>query len=81
MTEAPAAFLLQYVRQLTAPPGAGQPSDQELLQRFRTCRDEAAFTALLHRHGPMVLRVCRRILPEAQDAEDAFQATFLVLLR
>ncbi len=56
-------------------------SDAELLERFVTCRDEAAFAALIARHGPMVLSVCRRLLRHPQDAEDAFQATFLVLVR
>src|SRR5438270_1591180 len=55
--------------------------DAHLLQRFVELRDEAAFAALMERHGPMVLGVCRRVLRDVQDVDDAFQATFLVLLR
>jgi RNA polymerase sigma factor (sigma-70 family) len=55
-------------------------TDSELLERFAQRHEEAAFAALLRRHGPMVLSVCRRVLRSSHDAEDAFQATFLVMV-
>jgi RNA polymerase sigma factor (sigma-70 family) len=81
MTKRVAGTVLQHLRgALLGHEGAGL-TDGDLLQRFISERDEAAFAVLLRRHGPMVLGVCRRILRNEHDAEDAFQATFLVLVR
>jgi DNA-directed RNA polymerase specialized sigma24 family protein len=69
------------VRKLIGTGSAHGSSDGDLLERFIHQHDESAFEALVQRHGPMVLGVCRRILHDAHAAEDAFQATFLVLVR
>src|SRR6516225_3046064 len=73
--------LLRYIRKLVDADPSGDGIDRELLQRFAIGREEPAFEALVQRHGPMVLGVCRRVLHNSHDAEDAFQATFLVLMR
>ena len=72
---------LRRLRGALARQGAAGLTEADLWERYVQGRDEAAFEALLRRHGPMVLGVCRRILRHEQDAEDAFQATFLVLVR
>jgi RNA polymerase sigma factor (sigma-70 family) len=78
MVQLPASGVLRHVRRLTA---ATEESDRDLLRRFTARGDETAFTALVERHGPLVLSVCRSVLRQEQDAEDAFQATFLALAR
>jgi RNA polymerase sigma factor (sigma-70 family) len=73
--------LMRHIKGL-APGVAGRHrTDRQLLDDFAARRDEQAFAGLVRRHGGMVLRVCRRVLRHEQDAEDAFQATFLVLAR
>src|SRR5438874_9701876 len=80
MRHAPLSAVLRHIRRL-AGPGDEQPPDRQLLERFAGQRDEAAFAALVARHGPMVLGVCRGVLRDPHAAEDAFQATFLILVR
>jgi RNA polymerase sigma factor (sigma-70 family) len=79
MTNGPLGDVLYHLRGILGPPPDRTASDAELLERFTRRREETSFAALVRRHGGMVLGVCRRILRDEQDAEDAFQATFLVL--
>src|SRR5262249_54907882 len=81
MTTHRTAGLLRQLHRLTSFHEIEQLTDCELVRRFLRQRDEAAFEGLLRRHGAMVLRVCRRVLNNEHDAEDAFQATFLLLAR
>jgi RNA polymerase sigma factor (sigma-70 family) len=73
--------VIQQLRRWTLLPDAAGQSDAQLLERFQNKGDALAFEALLGRHGPMVLGVCRRVLRDHHEAEDAFQATFLVFVR
>src|SRR5262249_6029196 len=73
--------VVRHIRRLMGGDPAGDRSDRQLLERFQAVRDEDAFGMLVERHGPLVLSVCRRILDNGHDADDAFQATFLVLAR
>jgi RNA polymerase sigma factor (sigma-70 family) len=75
------ASFLRHLLRLTAPPAGGAPTDGDLLDRFTRARDESAFLELLRRHAPLVLGICRRVVGNEQDVEDAFQATFLVLVQ
>lgn len=81
MTPCRAGAVLHQIHRLIERDDPENLSDRELLECFILRRDEAAFATLLHRHGPMVMRVCRRVLHDWHAAEDAFQATFLVLAR
>ena len=81
MTPASDRSLLSSLLKQALSGDAGNVTDGQLLDWFLAHKEETAFRALLHRHGPMVMGVCRRVLNDAHDAEDAFQATFLVLVR
>jgi RNA polymerase sigma factor (sigma-70 family) len=71
--------LIRHMKTLAAGEGTSPRTDGQLLDDFLTADDESAFAELVTRHGSMVLRVCRRVLRHEQDAEDAFQASFLIL--
>jgi RNA polymerase sigma factor (sigma-70 family) len=73
--------LVQHIRRLATPSESPADTDAVLLDQFIAHQNEDSFAALVRRHGPMVLGVCRRILGNVHDAEDAYQAAFLVLAR
>jgi RNA polymerase sigma factor (sigma-70 family) len=81
MPREPLRQFLQHLRQVVGVNNARALDDAELLERFVSQRDAAAFEVLVWRHGKLVLDVCGRLLHNSQDIEDAFQATFLVLVR
>jgi RNA polymerase sigma factor (sigma-70 family) len=81
MSRRPLNLALKHVRRLVQAEHFTGLSDGQLLERFCARRDESAFAELMARHGPMVLGVCRRVLHDAHHAEDALQATFLLLCR
>jgi RNA polymerase sigma factor (sigma-70 family) len=72
---------LRHIQRLYSDGSAAGATDTQLLAQFAGRRDETAFAALMARHGPMVMTVCRGVLRDSLDAEDAFQATFIVLAR
>ena len=81
MADTQLSTVVRGIRRLVAAADVKHRSDCQLLHDFQVASDERAFAALVDRHGAMVLRVCRQVLQHQQDAEDAFQATFLVLAR
>ncbi|HEY7155866.1 MAG TPA: sigma-70 family RNA polymerase sigma factor [Gemmataceae bacterium] len=81
MTTRQAGTILRHIRNLVDAETARKLTDAQLLQRFAVGREETAFAALMQRHGGLVWGVCQHLLHQEQDAEDAFQATFLVLAR
>src|SRR5438105_3939692 len=81
MSSGPYGAVLQQIHRLFERGSVVGLSEWQLLHHYVTRRDESAFEALLARHGPMVLGVCRRVLDDPHAVEDAFQATFLVLVR
>src|ERR1700731_1664883 len=80
MPTSPTISVIEHIRRVVLPRDGAGRSDGELLGCFIERHDETALAALVGRHGPMVWGVCRRLLSH-HDAEDAFQATFLVLVR
>jgi RNA polymerase sigma factor (sigma-70 family) len=80
MNSHPLRTVMSYLRQI-AVSSCDEAEDAVLLERFVAARDESAFNALVQRHGPLVYGVCRRLLDDVNDADDVFQATFVVLAK
>ncbi len=81
MTSSPIIDVVEHLRRIVLGRDEDAATDSQLLTRFVEERDEVAFAALVRRHGPMVWGVCKRVVGQSADAEDAFQAAFLVLVR
>src|SRR5207253_7939319 len=81
MAQAQLRSVIRQLYQVAGKSATGELSDRQLLERFAGGHEEAAFAALVRRHGPLVLGVCWRRLHDWHEAEDAFQATFLLLAR
>jgi len=81
MTTSPTSWMLDEIRRAALLPHGADMTDGQLLDCFLARREEAAFEALVRRHGPMVLGVARRVIGDSHTADDAFQAVFLVLAR
>jgi RNA polymerase sigma factor (sigma-70 family) len=81
MANAELRTVVRYIRDVAGTPESKDQNDGELLRAFRAHGDQAAFEGIVKQHGPLVMAVCRRTLGHVQDAEDAFQATFLILAR
>ena len=81
MTQGQLGTVLRHIQDLSDSKGAEDLTDADLVQRFINHRDEVAFRVLVRRHGGLVLHVCRNVLHQETDVEDAFQATFLILAR
>src|SRR5688500_2675636 len=81
MSASPLATMLGRFQRLVSAVKAEDLPDAELLKRFTQDRDQEALAALVWRHGPLVWRVCKRVLRNSDGAEDVFQATFLILAR
>src|SRR5881396_3824151 len=81
MAQSALGEIVRFLHKVCAAQGNCDLTDRELLERFLSGRDESAFSFLVRRHGPMVFGVGRRVLGDCHEAEDVFQATFLVFVR